>query len=301
MFLLPSDPLANAPSDSGIYALVQASTGRAYVGRSNNLRLRLRAHRYFAKSATRLGRYECSYVYRALRADTGDGYAYILERGIPAEAIAEREAHWINVFSATTHGLGFNLAAPAPCVPTDPELRRRISAAQLGRVQSEVTREKISAACRGKRLSEAHREAIAAGQFGTHRSAPVSAETRAKISAAQKGRPRGPLTEQHCARISAGSYGKKKSEAHRARLSAVRKGVSHGPMSPEHKANIAAANKGRVFSDETRARMSESAKLRAREPRSAETRSKISAAIKAACAQKKASAAQSSLDTVGNQ
>ncbi len=268
MFVLPGDPIATAPIESGIYVLVQASTGRVYVGRSNNLRIRLRAHRYFANSATRLGRYECSYMYRALRADQGDWYAYILEREVPAEVIAEREAHWINVFSATTHGLGFNLAAPAPCVPTDPELRRRISAAQLGRVQSEVTREKISVARRGKPLSEAHRKAISAGQLGTHRSAPVSAETRAKISAAQKGRPRGPLTEQHRARISAGNSGKKKSEAHRARLSAVRKGVSHGPMPPAHKANISAALKGRTFADETRARMSEAAKRRAREPRS---------------------------------
>jgi hypothetical protein len=57
--------------------------------------------------------------------------------------------------------------------------------------------------------------------------APVPADVRAKISASQRGRPKGPM-----------------SEATRAKLSAARKGRSTGPRSETTRAKISASQKG---------------------------------------------------------
>lgn len=63
-------------------------------------------------------------------------------------------------------------------------------------------------------------------------------ETRAKMSAAKKGRKLGPLTPEH-----------------RAKQSAAMKGKKCSPRSPEHCAAMSAAKKGKKCSAETRAKI----------------------------------------------
>jgi len=93
---------------------------------------------------------------------------------------------------------------------------------------------------------------------------PRSAETRAKISAATKGK----------------TLGKPKSAQHRANISAGRMGIGKGiPHSAEHRAKHSAAMRGRVVSAETRAKLSAAHKGRVN---SAEARAKMSAAVKLA-------------------
>lgn len=74
----------------------------------------------------------------------------------------------------------------------------------------------------------------------------ISAEHKARISAVNKTRPRGPLSPEHKAKMGAG-------------VSAALKGK---PKSPEHAAKVAAANRGKVRSPETRAKISASLKRR---------------------------------------
>lgn len=138
-----------------------------------------------------------------------------------------------------------------------------------------------------------------------------SEETRAKMSAAKKGRPaynKGQkMSEEQKAKISANHadctgkrnsfYGKHHSEEARARMSAAKKGKSHKPRSQEtrakisavHKgkkvseetrAKISASEKGKHVSEETRARMSAAHKGKSHKPHSPETRAKLSAAGK---------------------
>lgn len=94
-----------------------------------------------------------------------------------------------------------------------------------------------------------------------------SAETRAKHSAAKKGRvpdrahlekawaaSRGRIkTPEECAKLSAANKGKKKSPEHIEKMRAPNTGKK---LSDEAKAKVSAANKGKTFSDETRARIS---------------------------------------------
>jgi len=117
-----------------------------------------------------------------------------------------------------------------------------------------------------------------------------SEETRAKISASNKGKHSIPLSDEHKAKISAGNLGKTNSaetrakmsavlkgrtisDEHRAKLSAVLKGRTRKPFSDEHKAKLSAAKRDKPRSEETRAKMSI-----AKQNMSDETKAKMSAA-----------------------
>jgi hypothetical protein len=129
----------------------------------------------------------------------------------------------------------------------------------------------------------------------------------AKKSAILKGTKRGPHSSETKAKISASNKGKKISAETKVKLSQARKGKKGAPRtpewlakiqetkrrngtnkgrkpSPEHKAKISAVHKGKKISLETRAKMSIAAKLsnaRKKRKHTPETRAKMSAAHKA--------------------
>jgi hypothetical protein len=79
-----------------------------------------------------------------------------------------------------------------------------------------------------------------------------SDESKAKQSAAQTGKKRGPHTEETKAKQSASAKGKKRSEESKAKQSAANKGK---PLSEEHKANISATLTGIPRSEETKTKL----------------------------------------------
>jgi hypothetical protein len=70
-----------------------------------------------------------------------------------------------------------------------------------------------------------------------HKGRKVSDETRAKQSAARKGRKFGPRSAEVRAKIAVGNKGKPKSKAHCEALAAAKLGKKRGPHSAEWKAN----------------------------------------------------------------
>jgi len=72
-----------------------------------------------------------------------------------------------------------------------------------------------------------------------------SPETRAKMSAAGKGRKCAPFSAEHRAKISAAGKGRKLSPESRAKMSATRTGKKRKPFSPEARANMSAAQTAR--------------------------------------------------------
>jgi len=128
------------------------------------------------------------------------------------------------------------------------------------------------------------------GGIGGPSGREVSAETREKMSKAQKDHPcseetRRKLVEshqgarhsaEHKAKISVALMGKKKSVEHRANISKAKLGVKQGPLSVEHRQKISEVNRGRKGVKQS--------------PRSAEHRQRISEAVKASWARRKASA-----------
>ena len=121
----------------------------------------------------------------------------------------------------------------------------------------------------GHVFSAEHRAKIGAASKGR----TPSPEIRAKISAAQQGRIFSP---EHRAKISAANSNPKAET--RAKMSAANKGRKHSPEarakisaaarnpSPERRAKIGAASKGRVFSPEQRAKISAANKGRVFSP-----------------------------------
>ena len=111
---------------------------------------------------------------------------------------------------------------------------------------SEETRAKLSEANRGKHLSGETRAKLSAANRGQHR----SEETRAKLSEAAKNRA--PVSEETRAKLSeAASH---RSEEWRAKLSEANRGKH---PSEETRAKMSEANRGQHRSAETRAKMRE--------------------------------------------
>lgn len=127
-----------------------------------------------------------------------------------------------------------------------------------------------------------HQKSTVIGETTVKQGSHASLETRAKLSAAKKGRI---LTPEHRAKIAASlmgnhnTLGYRPSPETRAKLSAIHLGKSH-PVSPETGAKISAALKGRVFSDEWKAKISTALLGRKRGPVSEEVRAKMSIARK---------------------
>ena len=117
---------------------------------------------------------------------------------------------------------------------------------------SKETRAKLSAAKKGRTLSEETRAKI--GAF--HKGKIVSKETRAKLSAAHTGKKH---TEETRAKLSALNKGRKLSAENAAKLIAANKGRI---VSKETRAKMSAAKKGRTLSEETRLRMSKASKVK---------------------------------------
>lgn len=103
-------------------------------------------------------------------------------------------------------------------------------------------RARISAALRGKPFSEQHRESLRRAKLGTHR----SPETKAKIAAYQTGRAKPWAREQALRNVhiaAAAARGRALSAEHRAKISAAKMGHE---VSDETRRKISESKKGSV-------------------------------------------------------
>lgn len=123
-----------------------------------------------------------------------------------------------------------------------------VERAALGVVRSAEFRAKIAAAHRGKKRPPHLGAMTRARQLGR----PVNEAQRAALKAHRE-QPKSP---EHRRKIAVGNTGKVMSEASRRKISASKKGRPGHRMSPENKAKLRAANCGRPLSAEHRAKIS---------------------------------------------
>lgn len=123
------------------------------------------------------------------------------------------------------------------------------------------------------------------------RSGELSAETRKKISEAQKGMIRKPLSDEHKRKIRDAAKGRKHSAEHKLKISEAAKGRKHSTatklkmskerkgtkISDEHRLKLSIALKGKNTSAETRKKLSEAGKGK---PKSTEHKLNLSKALK---------------------
>jgi len=149
------------------------------------------------------------------------------------------------------------------------ETKRKIGDANRGRPSgkrglavSEETRRKLSAANMGKHYgprpprSEEFRQKMR--EIALQRR--HSEETRRKIGDMSRGRKYGPRSPETRAKMSAALKGRVMSDEARGKMRLAKLGVKRGPNSPEWNQKIAAANRGKVMSPESRRKISEAKK-----------------------------------------
>lgn len=192
---------------------------------------------------------------------------------VPSEETRER-LRQVNLGRKHPPGTGAKIAAKTRGQVRTAETRARMSAARKGEIRSEEQKEKIRSTLTGRKLSPSHCEAI---RIGKEAAGPVtlSAEHRAAISAARKGKP---LSAEHRAKLSSVLKGIPLTPEQYARVSVMHKGRKR---SAETLVRMSAAQKGKIITEEQKANMRAAWVLRkTRGPVSAETRLKLSAAGK---------------------
>jgi len=220
-----------------VYALVDSSDADhiRYIGQTRESN-RLRCHLQEAKKTDK-HTHKLHWIRQVLSAgrtvvllelDTAENYS----------ALIAKETELIKRYRGLGHQLTNCTDGGEGVENPPPDVRAKMSAAAKNRTYSAETRARMSAAQRKR------------GPRG-----PMSPDQRAKLSAAKTGTF---LTKEHRARVSAGLKGRPCSPETRHKMSIAQKGQIRKPLSDEHRRKVSEALKGRVFSESHRANLAAS-------------------------------------------
>lgn len=219
-----------------IYEIRQTTTGKVYVGSTNNWKRRLGEHR----STLRSGRHCNKHLQSAWMKHGEQEFVFsVLEHLSDVSQIIAREQHWIDTTQAAE--IGFNMCPAAGTrrgVPHSAEHKARISAAKMGHGVTEDTKALIRAARAAQVITP---DAIAKAQ-AKNTGKKRTVEFCGRISAKLTGIIRSPETR---AKVAAANIGKKASAETRAKMSVSAKGKER---SPEHRAALPASLAGKKLS-----------------------------------------------------
>lgn len=190
----------------GIYAITNITTIKVYVGSSVNIEGRWKTH----KKLLRQGVHWNTHLNNAWKKNGEKAFVFsVLEEVVDRAALQEREQHWLDKHKCYDRANGYNKAmsvrgSVTPVVSAEtrrklsdaakrngktPEHIKKIADALRGKPKSEESKRKISETLTGRTLPEGHKKKISAGMFASDRVyGPTSEETKAKLSAANKGR-----------------------------------------------------------------------------------------------------------------
>lgn len=197
-------PLAELPEGAAVYQIRQLSTGRIYIGSSERARRRIYEHqRYLASNS------HCNaFLQRTWNlSEPGDFVVEIVAAWQNAQDAREHERRLIVDRDACNPAVGFNLMVPAEggAFRHSDETRAKLSAALVGHKRNV-----------GKPLSAEHKAKISAAQKG--RAKPADQVERA--AAARRGKPASP---ESVAKRSASLKGKRRTNEQRRQMSAAAK------------------------------------------------------------------------------
>jgi group I intron endonuclease len=253
---------------AGIYIIKNTKNGKAYIGSSVSLRVRVNIH----KRELRNNRHHSSKLQRAWNKHGELSFIFeLLELVADKETLLSREQHWIDLLD--THKKGYNccpIAGSALGREVSEETRRKSSESNKGNIRSAEARKNMSIAVnkrikdgtykppttKGKtfsletrlKMSEARKGTVDSEETRKRKSEgiklrpPISDETREKMSESSKNRPQETKDKFIYSRI-----GSTASPETRAKMS-----KSHQNYSDEYRAKISEALTGRVVSQETR-------------------------------------------------
>ncbi len=186
----------------GIYQILHAASGRAYVGSAVHLGKRQAQH----QRALRAGTHRNVKLQRAWGKYGEGAFVFKVLEHVPEPAnLLQREQAWIDALDAVAKG--FNLTPTAGSILgmkfTD-EARRRMSSAATGKTKSPEHVAKVAASLKGRKMTDEQRQKMRDAKLGKT-FGPRSPEVGKKISAALKGRP---LSDEHRQKLADAKRGK---------------------------------------------------------------------------------------------
>lgn len=224
---------------SGIYSIKHRESGKCYVGSSVDIEARWGSHRRELKKNT----HHSSRLQGAWNECGASAFEFVLLEATELASLVEREEFWIIALAAYTSGYNVKRrAGNNRGAKQNPEARVKAGAALKGRKMGPLSAEhraKLSAAHMGIRPSAETRAKMSASM--KRRGPPkISEEARARSNVTKRGAKR---TPEQCARISASLMGKPRSEELRAKLRAswARRIASGYKQSPDQVAQRVAA------------------------------------------------------------
>ncbi len=228
---------------SGIYAIINLVTGKAYVGQAFNFKKRWTNH----EVELRLNRHCNPYLQASWNKYGEQNFIFIVLECCESDALTLREQFWMDKLKVTDREFGYNYAPAAGSllgfkaseetkaklairsaklkgVPRSEEIKAKISATTKGRVVSEETREKMRLARLGKKHSTETKAIMSQQRKGNKFAAGVvhSPERIEKRVSNLRGKPR---SAEVIEKIRQSSIGKIRSleTRERQRLAALRR------------------------------------------------------------------------------
>jgi len=241
------------PNASGIYKITCTPTGKIYIGSAKNLRKRWHGHCW----ALNAKRHPNTYLQHAWDRYGADAFTFdILELVMFPEYLTEREQHYLDALHPYDMTIGFNLTRGAGSTlgrNHSPETRRKLSErAQQRTPASAETRQKISEANRGQKRTPEQRQKLSEA---LKRRPPESEESRRKRATKMRGRK---LTPEHRQKVSAAGRGRKATDKARQNMKIAQQ--NRPPITDETRQKMRTAQQNR--SPEWHQRMSEGQKRR---------------------------------------
>lgn len=168
---------------SGIYAILNTSNDKMYVGSAVNIKKRWDDHK------TRLNNnyHRNEYLQRAWNKYGNECFMFVTIEIIEDKLkLIEREQFYIDTTECFKRNIGYNLRPAADSMlgyKASPEQLLKMSNSMTGKRHSELSKLKMSLVKKGKTFTEEHKRNKSLAQIGRF----VSAETRLKISLTNKG------------------------------------------------------------------------------------------------------------------
>lgn len=136
----------------GIYCITSLDTGKKYVGRSADLKIRLRSHRYDSVSLP----HKSPLLYTDMNTYGIERFRVELLEQCSVGDLMSRERYWLDLLGVERDGYNRHFAG----FRHSDETKQRLSQVRKGRVISGEHRERLSQANMGKAHSEERKKAI---------------------------------------------------------------------------------------------------------------------------------------------
>lgn len=176
-----------------------------------------------------------------------------IDKADSREELDAKEIAHIELAGTLSQEFGYNLRNGGMCATFSPETRSIMSAKKIGGKLTDEHKAKIAAALAGVPKSALHSTNAALAKVGRKHSDQHRANMR-------KPRPDYVMSDAHKQAIREAATGAVFTAERRAKISVALKGRIKGPLSEETKAKLSSVNKGTTRTPEQRQRMSEGRK-----------------------------------------